>query len=124
MIANWHLKEDYFTKKTITIIVDILMFAILLVQMLYAFVGNVAHEFLGIGFFVCLIIHMILKRYWLPGLLKSKGKKLPASLWFFNVVTILLVLSIIVLMLSAMDVSRILLPDAQKQVKEYLDSIR
>ena len=54
-------------KKTITIIVDILMFAILLVQMLYVFVGNVAHEFLGIGFFVCLIIHMILKRHWLPG---------------------------------------------------------
>ncbi len=98
-------------KKTITIMVDILMFAILLVQMLYVFTGNVAHEFLGIGFFVCLIIHMILKRHWLPGLLKSKGKKLPASLWFFNVVTILLVLSIIILMFSAMDVSRILLPD-------------
>lgn len=98
-------------KKPITIIVDILMFAILLTQMLYAFTGNVAHEFLGIGFFVCLIVHMILKRHWLPGMIKSKGKKLPASLWVFNIVTILLVLSIIVLMLSAMDVSRFILPD-------------
>ena len=98
-------------KKTITIIIDILMFAILLTQMLYAFTGNVVHEFLGIGFFVCLIIHMILKRHWLPGMIKSKGKKLPASLWVFNIVTILLVLSIIVLMLSAMDVSRFILPD-------------
>ena len=98
-------------KKKITIVVDILMFAILLAQMLYVFAGNVVHEILGIAFFVCLITHMILKRHWLKSLINSKGKKLPASMWLFHIVTILLILSVITLMLSSLDVSRFLFPD-------------
>ncbi len=98
-------------KKKITIVVDILMFAILLAQMLYVFAGNVVHEILGIAFFVCLITHMILKRHWLKSLINSKGKKLPASVWLFHIVTILLVISVIALMLSSIDVSRFIFPD-------------
>ena len=45
-------------KKGAGIAVDVLMFVILLVQMLYVFTGNTLHEILGIGFFVCLAVHI------------------------------------------------------------------
>lgn len=98
-------------RRKLTIITDILMFALLLAQMIYVFTGNVVHELLGIGFFVCLILHMILKKHWFPGLLRAKGKKLPASMWFFHITTILLIVSAVTLMISAMDVSRFIFPD-------------
>ena len=98
-------------KKKITVIVDIIMFAILLAQLLYVFIGNVAHELLGISFFVCLVIHIILKKHWFSALVKTKGKKLPASMWLFHIATILLLLSIAALMISSMDVSRFIFPD-------------
>ena len=49
-------------------IIDIAMYLILLVQMLYVFTGNVAHELLGMSFFVYLIIHCIQKRWWFKSL--------------------------------------------------------
>ena len=43
-----------FTKKA-GIAADVLMYLILLVQMLYVFTGHALHEWLGLGFFLCLI---------------------------------------------------------------------
>ena len=37
-------------KKRIGVVVDILMYLILMVQMMYVFIGNNVHELLGIGF--------------------------------------------------------------------------
>ena len=42
------------------ILIDILMYALLLAQMLYIFIGNNVHEIQGIAFFVCLVIHLII----------------------------------------------------------------
>ena len=98
------------TKKA-GIITDIAMYALLLVQMLIVFTGTAIHEFLGIAFFVCLVIHCIFKRWWLPSLLKKRETKTPKPRVIFNIVTILLALSIIAMILSAMDVSRVIFPD-------------
>ena len=88
--------------------VDILMYAIMLVQMVYVFTGNVIHELLGAGFFLCLIIHLVIKRKYL--LTMPKWRKKPAEKKFSDAVIILLVLAAAALMVSSMDVSRTLLP--------------
>ena len=95
-------------KKRIGLIADILMFALLVAQMLYVFTGNNVHEILGIGFFICLIVHVIIKGWWFSTLFK-KGR--PASKKAFDTVTALLLLCIIVLMISSMGISRFLFPN-------------
>ena len=95
------------TKKRAGQIVDILMYGLLLAQMMYIFVGNNAHEILGMGFFACLVIHVVIKGWWFKTLFqKKKGLRLA-----FDITTTLLMLSVLVLMLSSMGVSRFLFPD-------------
>ena len=94
-------------KKRLGLIVDILMYALLLAQMLYVFIGNNVHEFLGIVFFVCLIVHIVLRRWWFKTLF---AKNKPASRRFFDIITCVLLLAAIVLMISSMGVSRYLFP--------------
>ncbi|MBR6159783.1 MAG: hypothetical protein IKQ40_05725 [Lachnospiraceae bacterium] len=95
------------TKKRLGLIVDILMYAILLAQMLYIFTGNNVHEILGIGFFVCLVVHIVLRRWWFKALfIKNK----PASARFFDIITCVLLLTALILMISSMGVSRYLFP--------------
>ena len=95
------------TKKRLGLIVDILMYTLLLAQMLYIFIGNNVHEFLGIGFFACLFVHVILRGWWFKTLfIKTK----PASRRFFDIITCLLILTILVLMISSMGVSRFIFP--------------
>ena len=96
------------TKKTVGIIVDIAMYGLLLAQMLYVFTGNTVHELLGIGFFVCLVVHIIIKRKWYKTLFNGAKKPVPRKL--FNISTILLMLCSIVLMVSSMGVSRLIFP--------------
>jgi len=94
-------------KKRVGLAVDILMYALLLAQMLYIFIGNTVHEILGISFFVCFVIHLVIKGWWFRTLF-LKGKN--ASRRFFDVITCLLMLSILMLMLSSMGVSRLIFP--------------
>lgn len=95
-------------KKTAGIAVDILMYVILLVQMLYVFAGNTLHEILGIVFFVCLVIHIIIKRKWFKALLSWKKKS--AARRFSDVVTLLLIAAVVLMMVSSMGVSRLIFP--------------
>ena len=99
-------------KKKLGLVIDILMYAILLAQMLYVFVGNTAHELLGMGFTACLICHVILKRRAIAGMLKNLGRLRGAHL-LQCCVTALLVLCVLALMISSMDVSRLLLPQVR-----------
>ncbi len=87
--------------------IDMLMYTLLLVQMLYVFTGNNVHEILGVSFFICLIFHVILRRWWFKTLFV---KNRPASRRFFDVVTALLFLAIILLVISSMGVSRFIFP--------------
>ncbi len=91
-------------------VIDCLMYLFLVLQMLYVFVGNTVHEWLGIGFFLCLILHLVLKRKWLMGLLKAGERKRSAGVRLFEAATVSLLLAAIALMASAMDVSRVLFP--------------
>ncbi|MBQ9391671.1 MAG: hypothetical protein IJU02_05725 [Lachnospiraceae bacterium] len=95
-------------KKIITIVNDIVLYAVLVIQLLYVFIGNVAHEILGITFLLCLIVHTIIKRKQLKSLFKFKGKSKARIV--SNIVTILLIIACIALMISGLDVSRTLVP--------------
>ena len=88
--------------------VDLLMYILLLMQMIYVFTGNTVHEVLGTAFFVCLIVHLIIKRKLLPTLFRF-GKK-SAARRTADTVTLLLTLASAALMLSSMGVSRLILP--------------
>lgn len=95
--------------KVIGIIVEVLLYLLMLGQMLYVFTGNDLHEFLGMGYFVCLIIHIIIKRKWFVGLFKRKTKRSTSRL-VADVLIILLLIAISLLMLSSMGVSRTIFP--------------
>lgn len=96
-------------KKKINLASELVMYLALLTQMLYVIVGNVVHEILGIVFFVSLVIHIIVKRYWFKTVFKNLDKK-PASRKFADSITILLLITACILMISSMGVSRILFP--------------
>lgn len=96
--------------KRIGTVTDILMYALLIAQMAYIFVGNTVHEFLGIGFFLCLITHIVIKRKMTLAIFGKRQHKRSRSRLFADCVTVLLLLCCIVLMLSSMGVSRVLFP--------------
>ncbi len=95
------------TKKRFGAAIDIIMYVLMLTQMLYVLTTNNVHEVIGIAFFISLIVHIILKRWWFKTAFR-KGQS--GSRLFFNIVTILLMLAAVVLMISSMGVSRFLFP--------------
>ena len=96
-------------KKKLNIFSESIMYLALLAQMLYVLVGNTVHEILGIVFFVSLVVHIFIKRWWFKATLSGKGRKGKAGR-FANIVTILLILTSVTLMISSMGVSRVLFP--------------
>ncbi|MCR5206230.1 MAG: hypothetical protein K6E47_14470 [Lachnospiraceae bacterium] len=96
-------------KKKINLASELVMYMALLTQMLYVIVGNVVHEILGIVFFIGLVVHIVIKRYWFKAVFRNPDKK-PASRKFADAVTILLLVTACVLMISSMGVSRTLFP--------------
>lgn len=100
-------------KKKMNAIIDVIMYAVLLVQMMYVFAGGTLHEILGILFFICLIVHIVMKRHWLKGMANRNGRKLMPGVKVFNAVTVLLGIFVIALMLSSLDVSRLIFPDVR-----------
>lgn len=85
------------------------MYVLMLAQMLYVLTGNDVHEWLGIAFFVCLLIHLYLKRRWFSAVLKRKNAQ--PSRRFADAVIVLLTICLLVLAVSSMGVSRTLFPD-------------
>ena len=96
-------------KKKINLISVLVMYLALLAQMLYVIVGNVAHEILGIVFFISLVVHVGIKRYWFKAVFRNMDKK-AAARKFADVIIILLLAVACVLMISSMGVSRTLFP--------------
>ena len=95
-------------KLSLGALVDIAMFAVLLLQMMYVFTGNTLHEVLGIAFFVCLVIHLVIKRRQLRSLFSFAGKSKARAV--SNASALLLLLLSALLMVSSMDVSRLIFP--------------
>lgn len=96
-------------KKITGLIIDLIMYAVLLAQMFYVVVKNDVHEWLGIVFFVCLVLHMYKKRYWFTAVLKRKNRGRNART-AADVMIIALLVILAVLFLSSMGVSRTLFP--------------
>ena len=96
--------------KWIGVGVDIAMYAILVMQMLYIFTGNLLHEIFGMVFFGCLVVHIIIKRRWIKALVKGKLKGSSKAQKLSVLLTVLLLLCSVVLMVSGMGVSRTLFP--------------
>ena len=84
------------------------MYLLLLLQMAYVFVGNTVHELLGIGFFVCLIIHIVIKHRITFAIFKKHSSKRSKPRLISDIVTVALLICCIVMMLSSMGVSRTL----------------
>ena len=96
-------------KKKIGTAVEIIMFLAMGLQVFYVLVGNIAHEIIGMVFFVCLVIHIIFKRKWFRSLFAKNTSKSGARR-FADILIILLLISTVLLMLSSMGVSRTLFP--------------
>ena len=92
-----------------TILIDLVMYGILMIQMLYAFIGNTVHEILGILLFLCVITHIILKRKRFKAIFRKGAHKNPA-VRLSEIVTMLLFLCLIIMLISSMGVSRLLFP--------------
>ena len=75
--------------------VDILMTAVLLGLMTYSFIGEKAHEWLGITMFILFVFHHILNVSWLKGL--GRGKYSP-----YRVFQTVIVISIFFCMFGSM----------------------
>ena len=100
-------------RKYLCILVNIMMYCVLLIQMLYVFTGNTLHEITGVLFFICLAVHIFLKRKRIGSILRySRGpaKKKKKDVMFSELVIFLLTACLITMMLSSMGVSRFLFP--------------
>ncbi|MBR6044433.1 MAG: hypothetical protein IKP47_02240 [Ruminococcus sp.] len=98
------------TVKRIGIAADILMYLLLTAQLLCVFVGVTVHEFLGMGFFACLVCHIVIKRKVILAMFRKRSTKRSGARLFSDTVTVLLLLCCVTLMLSSMGVSRIIFP--------------
>ena len=75
--------------KIFSLIIDIFLYLVMVVQMLYAFFGNIPHEIMGIVFFVLLLCHVFQKRWWFRSVLRRSPGKPPARR-IADVITLLL----------------------------------
>ena len=91
------------------VIVEIGLYLIMILQMLYVFLGNIPHEILGVSFFVLLAVHIIMKRKWLNAFLR-RGAKRSGIVRFNGALIICIFIVSVVLALSSMGVSRTLFP--------------
>ena len=60
------------SKKTLKIIIDIMMTFLLLALMGYQFFGDVAHEWLGVIMLILFILHHFLNIHWIKNIFKGK----------------------------------------------------
>jgi len=96
--------------RIIGLIIDLAMYILMLLQMSYALTGNDLHEWLGIGFFLCLIFHIIIKRKWFVSFFKRKNRIFSAR-GFADLLIIMLLIDLSLLMFSSLGVSRTLFPN-------------
>lgn len=91
------------SKRKMQIIVDVLMTAVLLLQMSYSIAGELFHEISGIAFFVLFILHHILSFSYTKALFKGKKS---AHRVLKIIVDCLLLVIFICMMLSAVELSK------------------
>lgn len=96
-------------RKILNCIVEILLYALMAAQLLYALFGNIPHEILGVGFFLLLAGHIVIKRWWFKGVFRNISNKKPVRI-IADITILLLLLACVLLSLSGIGVSRFLFP--------------
>lgn len=91
------------SKLFLKIVVDILIILTLLFVMGFQFWGDEAHEWLGLGIFLLLIVHQIFNRNWYKNLYKGKYSAFRICVSMIN---ILLLMTIFLLAYSGIVMSR------------------
>lgn len=91
-------------KTTLKIIIDIVMTILLMLLMPFELIGRAAHEWIGVGMFVLVIIHHILNRSWEKNIFK--GKYSPYRIMQLTLV-VLVFLSMAGSMFSGILISRV-----------------
>ena len=99
-------------QSTKRILVDIILVILLVFEMFYLVTGNLAHEFVGVAFFVCLGFHLYLSRKMAAGLFakrKEDEKRGAKRMLVHRVVDILLFTVIALLLISSLFISNLLI---------------
>ena len=89
--------------------IEIALYIIMILQMLYVFLGNIPHEIVGVAFFVLLVAHIFTKRKWLKAFFRRNPNR-SAAVKLNGALIICIVLISLVFALSSMGVSRTLFP--------------
>lgn len=96
-------------KRVAGIIIDIVMYTVMVLQMLYVFIGNLPHEILGIVLFACLIGHFVIKWKRIRAIFRGYAKK-KTAVRISEGITLILFAGMILMAVSSMGVSRFLFP--------------
>jgi hypothetical protein len=91
----------------IRVIIDLAMTILMLVTMAYQITGNAIHELLGVLLFILFITHNFFNRRWYKTIFKGKYN---ARRILSIVVNILFLVSMVVVMISSVPVSRDIFP--------------
>jgi Domain of unknown function (DUF4405) len=91
----------------IRLVIDLAMTVLMLVVMAYHVTGNTIHELVGVVLFVLFIVHNILNRRWYKTIIKGKYH---VQRILKIVVNLLFLISMVVVMISSVPISRDIFP--------------
>ena len=61
-------------KKTVRVILDVLLTIMLVFEMFIQYTGNFLHEVVGFAFFATIVVHLALSAKWMKGVARSAKK--------------------------------------------------
>jgi hypothetical protein len=91
----------------IRLVIDLAMTVLMVVAMAYHVTGNTIHELVGVVLFVLFIVHNILNRRWYKTIIKGKYH---VQRILKIVVNLLFLISMVVVMISSVPISRDIFP--------------
>ena len=91
-------------------LIDLVLSAMLVFEMLYQFTGNTRHEIVGMAFFVTIVVHLLLSKPWMKttAVKLRGGKKLKDMHSFQLVLVIALAIFMVALIVSSIAISQML----------------
>jgi hypothetical protein len=104
-----NLKEVNFLNRNmlIKLVIDLVMTVLMIVAMAYHITGNTIHELVGVFMLILFIIHNILNRRWYKTIIKGKYN---AQRILRISVNLLFLVSMVVVMISSVPISRDIFP--------------
>ncbi|MDO4501940.1 MAG: DUF4405 domain-containing protein [Coriobacteriia bacterium] len=96
-------------KKTMRLVLDVVLTVLLVVEMLYSLTGNALHEVLGLVFCLCIAGHLALSATWIRSMAQSLSKRqvVRRNVMLGTMAAVLAVVTVL-LVLSSVAISRLL----------------